>query len=186
MLWSVILLNTGSCWPLKIFSLIQIKAASICLPHQKKRSPYCLSRGVILRPFLQPLCGSLAQSLWAYCRDIRPGWHKSSRRQQFLLTQHRAEMDGAAWVCRTHPQSRTEKSLGFLAAERCCLFFLPPLQYSPKTTQQRCNTFESCIKTPMAVGGSRLHWSIKSTLKCRGPDQSNKTEMNRENCWCES
>lgn len=123
MLWSVILLNTGSCWPLKIFSLIQIKAASICLPHQKKRSPYCLSRGVILRPFLQPLCGSLAQSLWAYCRDIRPGWHKSSRRQQFLLTQHRAEMDGAAWVCRTHPQSRTEKSLGFLAAERRCFFF---------------------------------------------------------------
>lgn len=88
----------------------------------KKRSPYCLSRGVILHPVLQPLCGSLAQSLWAYCRDIRPGWHKSSHRQQFLLTQHRAEMDGAAWVCRTHPQSRTEKSLGFLAAERWFFF----------------------------------------------------------------
>lgn len=129
-----------------------------CVCRTRKWSPSCLSRRAILHPALQPLCGSLALSLWAYCRDIRPRWHKSWRRQQFLLTQHRAEMDGAAWVCRTHPQSRAEKSLGFLAGEP---FFFKPLQYSQKTLQQRCNTFEACIKTPVAIGRSRLCSSLK-------------------------
>lgn len=39
--------------------------------------------------------GCLAWSVQGYCRDIRPEWQKSSHRQQFLLTQQKAKMDGA-------------------------------------------------------------------------------------------
>lgn len=58
------------------------------------------------------MVGCLAWSLRGYCRDIRPGWQKSSHRQQFLLTQQQVKMDGALRQPESaahSPHSRIEK-----------------------------------------------------------------------------